>query len=66
MRDLLAAVITILIISVPVVCLLWIIVGWQCSNYETATGRNTKMTGMTCYVQVKDQWYSLEQVRSEE
>lgn len=66
MRDLLAMIIVAAILIVPVVCLIWIIVGWQCSNYETATGRNTKMTGLTCYVQVKDQWFSFEQVRSVE
>lgn len=30
---------------------------WQCSVYENVTGRQTKFTGMNCYVKDNGQWY---------
>lgn len=33
------------------------ITAWECAGYERATGKATRMTAGTCYVQDNGSWY---------
>jgi hypothetical protein len=35
---------------------------WECDNYRIATGRETKMVGVTCYVKHGGEWWTLKQL----
>ena len=39
------------------------LVHWQCAGYEDATSLQTKVRGGTCFIQVKDQWMTYEELK---
>lgn len=34
---------------------------WECAGYQNATGRETKIAGLSCYVKHGDNWYSMKE-----
>ena len=39
---------------------------YECDNYNKATGRETKIVALNCYVKIDGEWWLVKQVRKEQ
>lgn len=44
------------LVAAPALGLGYAFVAWQCSAYESTTGKATKVSAGTCYIQQDGQW----------
>ena len=64
MKDILRMLGVVLCSLIIISSLAYGLTSYDCSKYQTATNRTTKMTGIVCYVQYGSAWYTAKEYRS--
>jgi hypothetical protein len=49
------------VLGALLVALCYLLISYSCNGYETATGKETKVVTLNCYIKDNDKWYMWEE-----
>lgn len=63
LEELLKFLFVAVVVVVGIVAIAFSISSWECNSYEKMTGKQTELTGGSCYVKENGQWYRYDEYK---